>query len=51
MWMYHYIFLAASLLMAGCVGLFSKQGLDFDSNRVHLVDEMNWAYFFEAMNP
>lgn len=49
--MYHYIFLAASLLMAGCVGLFSKQGLDFDSNRVHLVDEMNGAYFFRGNEP
>jgi hypothetical protein len=34
------------LFLAGCVGLFSKPGLNFDSNRVHLVDNMNGVYFF-----
>ncbi|MGB2105957.1 MAG: hypothetical protein ACPHVV_01795 [Porticoccaceae bacterium] len=39
------------LFLAGCVGLFSKPGLDFDSNRVHLVDSMNGVYFFRGNEP
>lgn len=29
----------------------SKPGLDFDSNRVHLIDEVNGAYFFRGNEP
>lgn len=39
------------LFLAGCVGLFSKPGLNFDSNRVHLVDNMNGVYFFRGNEP
>lgn len=49
--MYRYIFLVACLFLASCIGSFSKPGLDFDSNRVHLVDEIDGAYFFRGNEP
>ena len=49
--MYKYIVLAACLFVASCVGVFSKQGLDFDAKRVHLIDEINGSYFFRGNEP
>jgi hypothetical protein len=49
--MYRYLVFAVFFSLAGCVGLFSKPGLDFDSNRVHLIDEVNGAYFFRGNEP
>jgi hypothetical protein len=49
--MYRYIFLVACLFLASCIVSFSKPGLDFYSNRVHLVDEINGAYFFRGNEP
>ena len=49
--MYKYIVLATCLFVASCVGVFSKQGLDFDAKRVHLIDEINGSYFFRGNEP
>jgi hypothetical protein len=46
--MYRSMIIAVCLFLAGCVALFSKPGLDFDSNRVHLIDEIDGAYFFRG---
>lgn len=48
--MYRYLLFAVCFSLAGYMGLLSKPGLDFDSDRVHLIDEINGSYFLEVMN-
>ena len=48
--MYRYIFLVACLFLVSCIG-FLVSRFEFDSNRVHLVDEIDGAYFFRGNEP
>lgn len=49
--MYRYLLFTVCFSLAGCMGLLSKPGLDFDSDRVHLIDEINGSYFFRGNEP